>query len=346
MMIHYDVKAKCREWKAYRAMAMHSPEILGISDSASRTLFSSLAWEIDGGQVFHLGPDQCAMFMDMDLSSVSPEDIRFPYDSFYVSLEGSGLALRASNGIEGSIPSHSLQGVYVTRRKRIQSGTRFGPSGSEVLSHSIQLVDPETGGHQTNPMTSLVFWAKDRKAEVWDDVMFSLSVLDRDVEVHGNYENAIRAILSEKPEFCESSCTDDDRNHNRAVAATAARMVFGLCAYIECREANVTVIDRSSERDALARKAMGSGKKAAKAERQITRIPSMPIRVVYPELRYSRSSTGKVSAHWRRAHTRMAWVGSKKDENGNPQKGTHRERRWIAATIVGEGDTQDRVYVV
>ena len=347
MMIHADVKSTCDSWAIYRGLGVLEPAVLKNIGAQRMLLFAELAWEATGEQIFMVGSDQARMFREMDLSSVTTEDIQFPFETFYVALENSNLKLRASL-IDNMLPDnmkarssseHTIQGMYVSRKKRIDKGERIREG---VMLHTAEIaVDSEA--------TIIVVWAQNNGAPVWDDIIFCLSITDKEVAEHGNYEAAILKLLSSDERAFDTHTTEDEAEYNRQVALECSRIAFGLCAYLECRQAVVVEKDYSAERKKLQRKVDNGGKKAAKAERMLVKIPSTVVRIIDPNLRYLAEDGVSVKSHWRRAHTRLQWVGSKKNEDGSSRLGEKRERRWIHATIVNadtEQQTKKKAYSI
>jgi hypothetical protein len=366
MQIHADVKNGCEYWPLMlQAMFTRNPIISEMKSNVAVSMaFAQFSWEANGEQTFLLGADQCRMFKEMDLSSVTADDIRFPYEAFYVAVEGSGMTLRATVDTdefgEPAHPSkyraeHSLQGIYAFRGNTLKAGsrTRLG-----TLKSSIMMCVPE-GTHisdlaQENNQeeawpedgTTFVAWAHDKDVSVQDDIIFSLFVPDFAVREYGNYEKTVEELLKYAHSLSDNSIPDADKIHNQRHSLEAIRMVIGMCAYLECRQAIVVEKDYKKERDLLQRKVDNGGKKGAKAARMLTKIPSCKIRIIDPTLRYQGEEHVAIKAHWRRAHTRLQWVGTKIDETGNARNGTHRERRWIPATIVNAdgGESSGRTY--
>ena len=346
MMIHADVKSTCDTWSIYRGLGILEPAVLKNIGAQRMLLFAELAWEATGEQIFMAGYDQARMFREMDLSSVTTEDIQFPFESFYVVLENSNMKMRASvfgdqteSERKRSNPEHTVQGMYVFRKKRIDKGERVREG---VMLHTAEIaVESEA--------TMIVVWAQNNGAPVWDDIVFCLSVTDKEVAEHGNYEAAIINLLSSDDRAHDSHTTEEEAKFNRQTALECCRIAFGMCAYLECRQAVVVEKDYSAERKKLQRKIDNGGKKAAKAERMIVKIPSTVVRIIDPNLRYLAEDGVSVKSHWRRAHTRLQWLGSKKHDDGSARLGEKRERRWIHATIVNadtEQQTKKKAYIV
>jgi hypothetical protein len=350
MLIHADAKRDCPYWSSYREIALTDPAMFSaIGGASSVTLFSSFCWEADGEQTFLLGADQCRMFREMDLSGITPNDIRYPFDSFYICLEGSGLKLRASLPTEieevgfeePSDPEHSVQGVYVTRRSSLQAGARV--RGGMVR----EMIGMGNDGRLLGDTLTIVAWAHNKSARISDDIMFGYSLEDSKVLESMDFESAILSILHGERRD-DRHCTANEEEFNRVTALEISRIVVGMCAYLECRQAVVVEKDFSADRKRLERIIKNGGKKAAKAERMLTRIPTAVIRIIDPNLRYLGQDKVAVKAHWRRAHTRLQWVGSKRDDDGNARLGTHRERRWIPSTIVNAdgGTPEPKTYIL
>lgn len=366
MQIHADVKRDCEYWGLMlQAMFTRNPVISEMkSNVAVSASFAQFMWESNGEQTFLLGADQCRMFKEMDLSGVTADDIRFPYEAFYVAVEGSGLTLRATVEVDdlgNPIPAskyraeHTLQGIYAFRGNTIKAGsrTRLG-----TLKSSIMMCVPEdnhlTGMAKENSQddawpeegTTFVAWAHDKDVSAQDDIIFSLFVPDFAVREYGNYEKTVEELLKFAHSLSDNSIPDEDKTHNQKASLEAIRMVIGMCAYLECRQAVVVEKDYKKEREQLQRKVDNGGKKGAKAARMLTKIPTCKIRIIDPTLRYQGEEHVSIKAHWRRAHTRLQWIGSKVDENGNARLGERRERRWIPATIVNAdgGESTGRTY--
>jgi hypothetical protein len=362
MQIHADVKKNCSYWPMLMgAMFNASPLLAELKSSvATAAAFAQLMWEGHGEQTFLLGADQCRMFREMDLSSVTADDIRFPYSAFYVAVENSGLTLRATvdaldYGMTVEVrPEHALQGVYCFRGNMIKSGTktRLGTVRRPIMmdaepDHYLsEMAKSDQDDRWIETGTTFVAWAHDPSTDSQDDILFSLFVPDFVVREYGNYEKAVEELLKFAHNLSDNSIPDEDKTHNKHASLLAIRMVIGMCAYLECRQAVVVEKDYSKERKDLQRKISNGGKKGAKAARMLTKIPSCVIRIIDPTLRYLGEDKVSVKAHWRRAHTRLQWVGSKIAEDGNARNGTHRERRWIPATIVNAdgGEAGSRTY--
>jgi len=351
MLLHSDAKRSCPYWSSYRHLALLDPAMLGVDGTGANsiTLFASLCWEADGEQTFLLGADHCRMFREMDLSGITPNDIKYPFESFYICMEGSGLKLRASMptdiekaGLEsGFDPEHSVQGVYVTRRASLDGGTQVRDG---VIRESIGMA---ADGRLMGDTLTIVVWAHNKSANPTDDIMFGYSLEDAKILQSMDFESAILSILNGEIRN-DQHCTSEEEEFNRATALEVSRIVIGMCAYLECRQAVVVERDFSDERKRLERIVKNGGGKAKKAERMLTKIPTYKVRIIDPNLRYLGQDRVAVKAHWRRAHTRLQWVGSKRHDDGSARMGDRRERRWIPATIVNAdgGKPESKTYIL
>jgi hypothetical protein len=368
MLIHADVKQNCQEWVFVLDAIVNrllSPDGESVIDTycqrsnvAVSCMYAQFAWEVCGEQVFLLGPNQCRMFREMDLTNIGSLDIKYPFDTFYVALEGCGLTMKASTMGDEPLPEgfhseHAVQGVYVSRTKQIMRGskTRLGTMKKTLarrVDSTMWSMDVSVDENELVDGTSFVVWAANSNCLPEDDILYVMFIPDDYVEKLGSFELAVDEMLKTATDVSDSGMSIDENEYNRQSSALAMRMAIGMCVYLECRQAIVTVKDYSDQRRTLERKIVNGGKKGAKAERMLTKIPTSTIRVIDPSLKYVSPEHASVRAHWRRAHTRMQWLGSKSDELGNARHGERQERRWIPATIVNpdSGDTAKRTYVV
>ena len=250
MLLHSDAKRSCPYWSSYRNLALLDPAMLAAAGAGANsvTLFASLCWEADGEQTFLLGADQCRMFREMDLSGITPNDIKYPFESFYICMEGSGLKLRASMptdleraGLEsGFDPEHSVQGVYVTRRSSLEGGTQVRDG---FVHESIGM---SADGRLMGDTLTIVVWAHNKSANPSDDIMFGYSLEDAKILQSMDFESAILSILNGEKRN-DQHCTSEEEEFNRVTALEVSRIVVGMCAYLECRQAVVVERDFSDE---------------------------------------------------------------------------------------------------
>lgn len=368
MLIHADVKQKCQEWVfmldavVNRILSADGEAVIDAycqrSNVAVSCMYAQFAWEACGEQVFLLGHSQCKMFKEMDLTNIGALDIKYPFETFYVALEGCGLTMKASMLgdeplPEGFQPEHAVQGVYVSRTKQIRRGskTRLGLMKKTLarrIDSTMWTMDVSVDEDELVDGTSFVVWAANSNCLPEDDILYVMFIPDNYVEQLGSFELAVDEMLKTATDVSDNLMSVDENEYNRQASVHAMRIAIGMCVYLECRQAIVLVKDYSDQRKVLERKIKNGGKKAAKAERMLTKIPTSIVRIIDPSLKYVAPENAIVRAHWRRAHTRMQWLGSKFDESGTARFGERQERRWIPATIVNSdsGETVKKTYVV
>jgi len=320
MKIHYDQWN--RDHPLIRPLLSTPPHLLAqVPGPLVPLLYAVGAYEGSGQQVYCLKRPQQDLFSDMDLGEMGIGELQFPYPGFYIAFEECPWTMRASHSaITGGFVEHRVQGAYV-------SATPYAPG----TPFPIRTAPGEADG------VSVVVWASHPKAGDLDDVLQALPVPTS--QAGGTIEDY---LLGRTPNN-DPSISEEDGKHNFEVGLKVLRVVLGMVAYLQTREAETREYDPEPERRALRAKAQKGGSKGARAARRLTRLPKTRVRYVMPSLtRYQRPS---VQSHWRSAHIRMVWVGPRTDADGNPQKGTHREPRFIPATVVNaDGATTPRTY--
>jgi len=289
-------------------------------------MHATLAYESAGENVFSLGIQQQRQFSEIDLSGLPLEDLQLPFDSFYVAMDGQcDFSLYAAGRYGQSV--HPVKGVYVTRVPSAHCPWDMRTTGAEHITTSLVVC----------------IWAKSQQAAPWDDIMHAIPI-PIDDQTKATSELFRGYAFNHDP-----TILPDDIEPNLATGEAMTRMVLGMCAYLQSRECETRIVNPAPERGRLAVVVEKGGRKAAKAARRLVRLPEKPYRIVAPGMTYVPSFSRTVSTHWRRGHVRSVWVGPRKAADGTPQKGSHREVRFIPACLV-EGNaktpTVPKTYVV
>lgn len=346
--VHAEVMDGVPEWEFIR-----STLLTGTQEQVSHVvralrsgphlpmLYASEAYRLAGKNVFSVGVHQQRQFEDVDLSHMMMSELQMPFDAFYVAMEGGcDVKLAASMPLLPSATtsiSHTVRGVYVTKVPQDREIFRSAPPSDELGEGWL-----------------FVVWAHHGKSDAWDDVAFSVTLLNRD----GSVESALSSIFSRDPNL-DSTVTEEDIKGNLRASARVIRMAVGMCAYLQSKDVETQDLEispsekaRSQEIRNLSKVAAAGGKKGRKAQRRLRTLSKMPAKVtrVGPGMKYVSRESATVATHWRRGHVRMVWVGSRKDEEGNARRGTHREARFIPACLVEgaekKGDDRTTVYRV
>lgn len=212
-----------------------------------------------------------------------------------------------------------------------------------------------------------VVWAgpKDVKRNPTDDLFYTFGVpasAFRDVESY-----LVR--LREQPErsdfdiytgkYLHDQKSVEDRELEARMRDEISRYVINLLLHLNMPREHFAkrVVNEGKERRRLLTAAKRKGPKKAKRDRQrAERMSTYSYIVLEPDeehrselKRADRDTSAGRKGHWRRAHYRRVWVGSKTSADGSPQKGERTElrkigRSWVSGTA-GDDRTHTRVVV-
>jgi hypothetical protein len=286
----------------------------GVGVSA-RMLMASYAYAHSGQQVYCVGPRLQTLFCETEVSSVPEEFLQLPYECFYIALPACGFPLWG-----GTTGWHEVSGLYV------------GRYGDRLM---------------------LLAWAQanERSVHASDDASFWLS-LDLEKVPEGrcegskNLEKGIEAVLmqADHSDVGMSVSDPDVKRKTQETLQRLLRVCINLLLYLNSLEPELVDEPRISqaERQRLKRQAQKKGKKARRAARKLDLSTEAKVVWVGKSIEGERAGTlgvgtsRVVAPHWRKGHFHAYWVGPRRDQEGNVQKGTHRVSRWVRPVYVGD----------
>lgn len=259
-----------------------------------------------GRQNFRVGPVLEEMLANTKVVNVPYEVIKFPFDAFYIELEGSSRKVYDGEGGE-----HPLRGMYVI------SGWRGDPDCIKV-----------------------VYWGSSNKSypknaeDLEDGVNWFTINLRGCKKANGGLllESYFRDLIKDEKLLSltgsEVVPTGELRNHINSTLTYVLRLIINTCLYINSQNSESTLIKKP--RVAVPRRLQNKFPQCGAVTIKLGRsLESSKMRRSFlsGDASYKRR-------HMRTGHWRRVWVGMRTDIAGEKIRGTHRELRWVHPTIV------------
>ncbi len=258
----------------------------------------------NGEQVYQLQPTLERMLGCTDVSRVSRDVLRFPFDCFYLDLTDSGCSVW--DGERKSVPA---RGVYVT---------------------------PDLGGRG---ILKLVFWGHENGNPQDDAIQWLTLDLDsaakspcgridldetfRRVYLTPENDTSVTGMATQPMEYstilgCDAPGGYDSMNF-------LLRLTINALLYINSKQSDAS-------------RAIKKTRRGPRRLRRVMALHSAPtVRTLgrrYEHGKYNGFTVGDRRRRVVPGHWKEVWIGTKTDEHGNRRNGTHREPRWILPYIV------------
>ena len=260
-----------------------------------------------GRQNFRVGPVLEEMLANTRVMNVPKEMLKFPFDAFYIELEGSSRTV-----YDGEGENHPLRGVYVISGWRGEpdcmkvvywgsSNTSY-PKRSEGLRDGVNWFTVNLKDCQRRQSGGLMLESY-FSALIEDDSLLSLT--GEEVVPIGELRKNVNATL-----------------------VYVLRLIINTVLYINSQNPESTLIKKP--RVAVPRRLQNKFPQCGAVTIKLGRsLESSKMRRVFlsGDASYKRR-------HYRVGHWREVWVGKRTNENGEKVRGTHRELRWVHPTIV------------
>ena len=267
-----------------------------------------------GQQNIHVGPVLERMLASTDVTSVPKEFLKFPFDAFYIVFEDSPHYIW-----DGHSENIQVKGAYVVP----------GFRGDNVLKIVVWGADSDTMPKAYTDDAASDLYRKQFLNDAMNWTTFDLDDLFMSETGGYDFEKSIRRIMSD-PTKDTSVNGATTKPGNIEVMVNVMRTVINTIMFTNSEHADMHTTPR--------KKAKIFPKKFR------NKVPDNRPTVTYLGRKYETSEnrntfvkgSRQCRRHIRKGHWRGVWIGTRKDDKGNPRKGERCVLRWIMPTLVNK----------